>query len=479
MLHPVLLCGGSGERLWPLSRRQYPKQFLALNGDGSLLQATAGRVEGLEGLAAPIAVANSDYRFLVAEQLCSAGVPAPVVLLEPAARNTAPAVAGAAMVAPQPDADAVVLVMPSGHVIVDEAAFRQAVAVGQQAAEEGRLATFGVHPTHAETGYGYIRALGDGAVRPVAEFIEKPVREAAEGYLAAGGCFWNSGIFLFGARRYLEELKRFRPDILEAVERSFSQARSDLDFLRLDAEAFEACPNESIDYAVMEHTRDAMVVPVDFGWSDVGSWTSLRDIGTPDADGNVLCGDVIAEDTSGCYVRSEGRLVAALGIRDQVIVETPDAVLVGSCDRVQDVKRIVARLKRGGRSETETHRRVSRPWGAYEGIAQESRFQVKRIIVSPGQRLSLQMHHHRAEHWIVVSGTAKVTRGDNTFLLTEDQSTYIPLGTSHRLENPGVIPLELIEVQTGSYLGEDDIVRFDDVYGRAEPSAEKISERER
>jgi mannose-1-phosphate guanylyltransferase/mannose-6-phosphate isomerase len=473
MLHPVLLCGGSGERLWPLSRRQYPKQFLALNGDGSLLQATAQRVEGLDDLAAPIAVANSDYRFLVAEQLRSAGAGEAAVLLEPAARNTAPAVAAAAMVALRRDADALILVMPSDHVITDTAAFQAAVTVGRQAAVEGRLVTFGIRPTHAETGYGYIRANGDGAIRRVAEFVEKPDRETAEGYLAAGGYFWNSGIFLFGARRFLEELERFRPDILEAVQRAFSQARSDLDFLRLDATAFEACASESVDYAVMEHTRDAMVVPVDFGWSDVGSWTSLRDIGTPDAQGNVLCGDVITEDASGCYVRSEGRLVAALGVHDQIIVETPDAVLVASCDRVQDVKRIVARLKGGRRSETETHRRVYRPWGAYEGIAQESRFQVKRIIVNPGQRLSLQMHHHRAEHWIVVSGTARVTRGDETFLLTEDESTYIPLGTRHRLENPGVIPLELIEVQTGSYLGEDDIVRFDDVYGRAEPEKEQ------
>jgi mannose-1-phosphate guanylyltransferase/mannose-6-phosphate isomerase len=332
--------------------------------------------------------------------------------------------------------------------------------------------TFGIMPTHPETGYGYIRADGEGEVRPVDEFVEKPDLPTAEDYVASGGYFWNSGIFLLGAKRYLEELGRHRPEMLDACEHAFNRATRDLDFTRLDPQAFESCPSESIDYAVMENTRDAAVVPMDCGWSDLGSWSMLHDIAEPEDTGNVLLGDVIAEDTRDSYIRSEGRLVATLGVENLVVVETADAVLVASRDRVQDVKRIVERLNADGRDESTVHRRVYRPWGSYEGIANADRFQVKRIVVNPGQRLSLQMHHHRAEHWIIVSGTAKVYRGDETFLLTEDQSTYISLGTTHCLENPGVIPLVLIEVQTGSYLGEDDIVRFDDVYGRADSKSE-------
>ncbi len=468
MLHPVLLCGGSGSRLWPLSRGKYPKQFLPLAGEQTMLQATARRVVGLPERAGLIAVTQEDARFLVAEQLRQAEAGAADVVLEPLGRNTAPAVAVAAMLALARDPEAVLLVMPSDHLIQRTDAFQAAVAEGLPAAAGGRLVTFGVVPSHPETGYGYIRVEPpQTAVRPVAEFVEKPDAARAEQYLASGDYLWNSGMFLLGAQAYLQELGRLRPEMLAACERAFGGRRADLDFLRLDGEAFAACPSESIDYAVMEHTGLASVVALDCGWSDLGSWASLYEAAPADAEGNVLVGDVLVEGSSGCYLRSEGRLVAALGLTGQVVVETADAVLVASRDRVQDVKAVVERLKAMGRTESDFHRRVYRPWGSYEGIAAAERFQVKRIIVNPGQRLSLQMHHHRAEHWVVVRGTALVSRGDEQFLLSEDQSTYIPLGTTHRLENPGVIPLELIEVQSGAYLGEDDIVRYDDVYGRA------------
>jgi len=468
MLHSVLLCGGSGSRLWPMSRGLYPKQFLALQGERTLLEDTVERATSVGGEGNVIAVANSEHRFMVAEQLRRAGVETPVVLLEPEGKNTAPAVAVAAMQALKTDPDAVLLVMPSDHLIQDPDAFRDAVLEGLAAAEQGLLVTFGIVASVPETGYGYIRYGNNavGAAREVAEFVEKPDPDTARAYLDSGDYLWNSGIFLLNARIYLEELGRYRPDILEAAEAAFTRGRGDLDFVRLDPEAFAQCPSDSIDYAVMEHTDRSVVVPLDCGWSDLGSWSQLHELGARNDDGNVLVGDVIAEDTADSYIRSEGRLVATLGVDNVVVVETADAVLVADRSRVQDVKRIVERLKTEGRGEHSVHRRVYRPWGAYEGIAQETRFQVKRIIVNPGGRLSLQMHHHRAEHWVVVSGTAKVTRGDESFLLSEDQSTYLPLGTTHRLENPGVIPLELIEVQTGSYLGEDDIVRFEDVYGR-------------
>nr|WP_281167323.1 mannose-1-phosphate guanylyltransferase/mannose-6-phosphate isomerase [Arhodomonas aquaeolei] len=469
VLCPVILCGGSGNRLWPLSRSQHPKQFLPLVGEHSLLQASVLRAAGLPGVQPPVTVANAHYRFLVAEQLQAAGVAPGAMLLEPAARNTAPAVAAAAMWALEQDPEAVLLVAPSDHLVRDVDAFHDAVSRGMDQARSGHLVTFGIIPDAPETGYGYIRsgaAIADG-VQAVDAFVEKPDAETAARYLAEGGYHWNSGIFLFAAQRYLDELAAYRPDILEAVTTAWAGRQEDLDFIRLDEAAFAACPAESIDYAVMEHTRDAAVVPMDCGWSDLGSWGTLHAVGERSEEtDNVLIGDVVAEDTHGSYIRSEGRLVAAVGLRDAVIVETADAVLVADRERVQDVKRIVARLEAEGRDEATVHRRVNRPWGAYEGIASAERFQVKRITVNPGQQLSLQMHHHRAEHWIVVKGTARVWRGEESFLLTEDQSTYVPLGTAHRLENPGVIPLELIEVQTGSYLGEDDIVRFEDAYAR-------------
>jgi len=469
MLYPVLLCGGSGTRLWPMSRQLYPKQFLPLVTEHTMLQDTLRRAAGLEELGAPIAVTNAEHRFLVAQQLADDDAGAATIILEPAGRNTAPAVAAAAIVALRDDPDAVLLVMPSDHRIADQATFRAAVEQGLKAAGDGKLVTFGIKPTAPETGYGYIRAeASEEPVRRVEEFVEKPDRQTAESYLASGAYFWNSGIFLFSARLYLDELGRLQPAMLDHCERAVAQARHDLDFLRLDAAAFADCPSDSIDYAVMEKTDAAVVVPVDCGWSDLGSWAALRENSDRDPDGNVLVGDVLVEGSRNSYIRSEGRLIAAIGVDNHVIVETPDAVLVADADRVQDVKEIVERLNRDGRSEGVTHTRVYRPWGCYENIAAAERFQVKRIIVAPGQQLSLQMHHHRAEHWVVVSGCARVTRGEESFLLSEDQSTYIPLGTVHRLENPGVIPLELIEVQSGSYLGEDDIVRFNDVYGRAE-----------
>jgi len=473
MLHPVILCGGSGSRLWPLSRSQYPKQFLSVCGERSLLQSTVQRSAGLPDRGGVIAVCNQEHRFLVAQQLREAGAEALTVVLEPVGRNTAPAVAVAAMQALSQDPEATLLVMPSDHLVGDDGAFHQAVGYGVGAAAQGRLVTFGISPDRAETGYGYIRADGgrEGPVRPVREFIEKPDRDTAESYLASGEYYWNSGLFLFGARTYLDALQRYRRDIFDACDRAFGRVSADMDFVRLQGEAFAACPAESIDCAVMEKTRDAAVVPMDCGWSDVGDWSTLHEVTMTDETGNVLLGDVLVEDTEGSYVRAEGRLVAAVGVENQVIVETPDAVLVAARDRAQDVKHIVERLRAEGRHESNVHRRVYRPWGSYEGISQADRFQVKRIVVDPGQRLSLQMHHHRAEHWVVVRGTARVTRGDDEFLLSEDQSTYIPLGVRHRLENAGVIPLEVIEVQTGSYLGEDDIVRFDDVYGRVPTDA--------
>jgi len=439
-----------------------------------MLQASVLRLEGLEERDRTIAVANESHRFLVAQQLREAGLPESDLILEPAGRNTAPAVAVAAMTALQRDADAVLLVTPADHVIRDDEAFRDAVRTGLPSARAGRLVVFGIVPERPETGYGYIRTdASQGDVRRVAEFVEKPDAQRAEAFVASGDYFWNSGIFLLGARRYLEELGRHRPEILAACESAFGGTRRDLDFLRLEETAFDDCPAESIDYAVMENTADAAMVPLGCGWSDVGSWTALQEESEPTEDGNVLVGDVIAEGASNSYIHSQGRLIAAIGTRDQVIVETPDAVLVAARERVQDVRDLVGRLRSSGRAEIDVHREVFRPWGSYEGIAQADRFQVKRIVVSPGQRLSLQMHHHRAEHWIVVRGTARVTRDDETFLLSEDQSTYLPLGARHCLENPGVIPLELIEVQTGSYLGEDDIVRYDDIYGRVEAAENK------
>lgn len=466
---PVLLSGGVGSRLWPLSRELHPKQFLPLVGDLSMLEQTVERIAALEGAGAPIVVCNDEHRFMVAEQLRQLNTEAESIILEPVGRNTAPAVAVAARRALQVDAEAVLLVLPADHVVKDVAAFAQAVNVGLPQARSGKLVTFGIVPESPETGYGYIRRGEndtDGCFS-IAEFVEKPTLDIAQQYVASGDYFWNSGMFLLDARTYLDELQAFAPDILVAVDAAVANAGSDLDFLRLSSEHFSACPSDSIDYAVMEKTTRGMVVPLSCGWSDVGSWSSLWEVEDKDQDGNVAKGDVILEDSSDSYIISNSRLVTTLGIDGLVVVETADAVLVAEKSKVQNVKTIVNQLKELQRIEVNAHTKMYRPWGSYESLAMADRFQVKRIIVNPGQQLSLQLHHHRAEHWIVVSGTALVTCGEKEFVLSEDQSTYIPLGTKHRLANNGVIPLELIEVQSGSYLGEDDIVRFQDIYGRS------------
>ncbi|MGV6492661.1 mannose-1-phosphate guanylyltransferase/mannose-6-phosphate isomerase [Stenotrophomonas rhizophila] len=463
-LLPVILSGGSGTRLWPLSREAYPKQFLALAGEQTMLQATWQRIAPIAGRA-PLVVANEEHRFVAAEQLQQLGVQPLAILLEPVGRNTAPAIAVAALEATRDGDDALLLVLPSDHVIADEDAFRATVLRALPAAREGKLVTFGIVPTGPETGYGYIKAVSGGDVRAVDRFVEKPDADTAQQYVQSGEYFWNSGMFLFKASRYLAELEKFNPAMLAASRTAWQQARRDADFTRLDKEAFAAVPSDSIDYAVMEKTADAVVVPLDAGWNDVGSWTALRDVSAQDSDGNAHHGDVIAIDCRNTYAYGE-RLIALVGLDDVIVVETDDAVMVGRSDRMQEIKQVVAQLKAAARPEATWHRKVYRPWGAYDSIDHGERFQVKRITVKPGATLSLQMHHHRAEHWIVVSGTAEVTRGKEVLLLTENQSTYIPLGVTHRLKNPGKLPLELIEVQSGSYLGEDDIVRFEDTYGR-------------
>ncbi|EMT5436386.1 MULTISPECIES: mannose-1-phosphate guanylyltransferase/mannose-6-phosphate isomerase [Stenotrophomonas] len=463
-IQPVILSGGSGTRLWPLSREAYPKQFLPLAGELTMLQATWQRVAPLAARG-PLVIANEEHRFVAAEQLQQVGAEAAAIILEPVGRNTAPAIAVAALEATRGGTDALLLVLPSDHVITDEAAFRSAVQAAASAADAGKLVTFGIVPTGPETGYGYIKAADGQGVRAVERFVEKPDLETATGYVSSGQYYWNSGMFLFKASRYLRELERFQPEMLASSRQAWQQARRDADFTRLDKDAFTAVPSDSIDYAVMEKTADAVVIPLDAGWNDVGSWTALRDVSQQDGDGNAHQGDVIAIDCRNTYAYAQ-RLVALVGLDDVVVVETDDAVLVGKADRMQEVKTVVAKLKAEGRSEATWHRKVYRPWGAYDSIDNGERFQVKRITVKPGGTLSLQMHHHRAEHWIVVSGTAEVTRGNEVILLSENQSTYIPLGVTHRLRNPGKLPLELIEVQSGSYLGEDDIVRFEDTYGR-------------
>jgi mannose-1-phosphate guanylyltransferase / mannose-6-phosphate isomerase len=467
-LVPVILSGGAGTRLWPLSRELHPKQLLALTSERTMIQETALRTRGMAATADPIIVCNEQHRFMVAEQLRLIGIKPAANVLEPVGRNTAPAIALAAHAAlAEHGPDCVLLVLPADHVIRNVAAFQEAVKLALPAAAVGKLVAFGIVPNQPETGYGYIRrAKGDGAVAPIAEFVEKPSLEKAKQFLASGDYFWNSGMFLFGAKRYLDELAKHAGDIAAASLDAYAQATRDLDFLRIDADAFAKCRSDSIDYAVMEKTRDAVMVPLDAGWSDVGSWSSLHEAVAQDVQGNVSKGDVIVEDTTGSYLYAESRLIAAVGLKDHVVVETKDAVLVAPKDKVQDVKKLVARLKSEGRYEHSLHREVHRPWGSYDSVENGERFQVKRLSVKPGASMSLQMHHHRAEHWIVVSGTARITRGDETFLLSENESTYIPIGAKHRIENPGKVPLHIIEVQSGSYLGEDDIVRFEDRYGR-------------
>ncbi|HEX6007644.1 MAG TPA: mannose-1-phosphate guanylyltransferase/mannose-6-phosphate isomerase [Burkholderiales bacterium] len=483
-IQPVLLCGGSGTRLWPLSREQYPKQLLALNGDRTLLQATALRAMGLTGeVAAPIVVCNEEHSFLVAEQLREIDVRARAIMLEPVGRGTAPALTLAALNAA--GEDPVLLVMPSDHVIAAEPAFCAALGVGAALAAEGFVVTFGVPPVAAETGYGYIRtgakiaASAEPAAYQVHSFVEKPDTANAKRYCASGRYLWNSGIFAVRASVWLESITRYRPEIAAACERAQALGTWDSDFFRVDRKCFAECASDSIDYAVMERLEPApasaaapraAVVRMEAGWSDVGAWSALWEIGSKDDSGNVLHGDVCAVDTRNSLLIGQSRLIACVGLDDIVVIETPDAVMVARKDKAQDVKEVVTRLKEAGRKECLNHRKVYRPWGSYDGIDSGQRFQVKRIIVKPGAALSLQMHHHRAEHWVVVRGTARITRGDEVFLLTENQSTYIPLGVRHRLENPGKVALEIIEVQSGAYLGEDDIVRFDDAYGRTEKS---------
>ena len=469
MLIPVILSGGAGTRLWPLSRELYPKQFLPLVGDVTMLQDTIQRLDGLDAKG-PIVVCNENHRFIVAEQLRQHAVVPTAIVLEPVGRNTAPAVAIAALAAlkGQPaSADPLLLVLPADHLLRDVGAFQAAVRVGVESAQAGKLVTFGVIPDKPETGYGYIRrAAIEATAYPIEEFVEKPDFVKAQEYVASGQYFWNSGMFLFGARRYLRELELHAPQMLASCRAAYAASSGDLDFTRLSTEEFSRCPSDSIDYAVMEKTRDAVVVPLDAGWSDVGSWSALHESLDADGDGNVLRGDVVVEDSSGCYLYSSERLVATVGLQDHVVIETKDAVLVAPKARVQEVKALVNRLKQLGRSETSLHREVFRPWGSYDSVDGGARFQVKRLTVNPGAQLSLQMHHHRAEHWIVVSGTAKITCNEKVFFLSENESTYIPLGATHRIENPGKLPLHVIEVQSGSYLGEDDIVRFEDTYGR-------------
>jgi len=464
---PVILSGGAGTRLWPLSREMYPKQLLALTSQYSMLQDTALRLAGVARARPPIVVCNEAHRFTVAEQLRALDMVPSAILLEPVGRNTAPAVALAALKALELEADAIIVVAPADHVIRDVRVFQQAAGVASDLATDGKLVTFGIVAHAPETGYGYIRrGDGPGPAYPVAQFIEKPPMEIAEQFVASGDYFWNSGMFVFKASRYLSELAAFAPDILEASTAAYRAAKVDLDFMRIDKAAFEACRGESIDYAVMEKTRDAVVLPLDAGWSDVGSWSSLFDALHSDEDGNVLQGDVLVHDTHDCYVHSTSRLVTAVGMDDHIIVETKDAVLVAPKERVQDVKELVTALRKAGRSESAWHREVYRPWGSYDSIDDGDRFQVKRLTLKPGGMLSLQMHHHRAEHWIVVQGTARVTCGDKTFLLSENESTFVPIGATHRIENPGKVALHIVEVRSGTYLGEDDIVRYEDHYGR-------------
>lgn len=463
---PVILSGGSGSRLWPLSRKNKPKQFLTLFNDSSMFQSTLTRLNGLDSLEAPLIVCNNEHRFMVAEQLQEIGLDANGIILEPCARNTAPAIALAALKAMDKGEDPLLLILAADHLISDVAAFHKAIEQAQTLAEQDKLVTFGIQPQSAHTGYGYIEAEEKSKPSSVKRFIEKPDLATAESYLSAGNFFWNSGMFLFKASAYIKELARFSPEMLSSCKQSLEKAVIDLDFVRVDPELFERSLSDSIDYAVMEKTDKAMVVPLDAGWSDVGSWSSLWEAFTRDADQNVLIGDVLVENVHNAYIHSENRLVTVLGLDDVIVVETHDAVMVAHKDQAQKVKTIVEELTKQNRKEVETHRKCYRPWGNYDSVDMGDRFQVKRILVNPGASLSLQMHYHRAEHWVVVSGTAEVTRDDEVMLLGENESTFIPLGSVHRLRNPGRVPLEIIEVQSGAYLEEDDIIRLQDTYNR-------------
>ena len=475
---PVIMAGGSGSRLWPLSRKLMPKQFLKVASDHTMIQETVLRLKGLD-TQAPLCICNEEHRFVVAEQMREIDALGQIIL-EPVGRNTAPAIALAALSLIEQGDDAIMLVLAADHIIENQAEFQKVIKESVLLAESGKLVTFGIVPSHAETGYGYIKAgergdyLGESgeleatsAGFMVNSFVEKPDLETAEAYLASGEYYWNSGMFMFKASRYIDELKKHRPDILAACQQALTNTTADLDFIRVDKEAFAACPDDSIDYAVMEKTDSAVVVPLDANWNDIGSFSAIWDISEKNEDGNVHQGDVLSHDSSNNLIVSEQKLIATVGLENCIVIETKDAVLVANKNSVQDVKKIVEKIKALGRTEADIHRQVYRPWGHYDSIDFGKRDQVKRITVKPGEKLSIQMHHHRAEHWIVVAGTAKVTNGDKTFLLTENQSTYIPAGVIHALENPGVLSLELIEVQSGSYLGEDDIVRFEDRYGRA------------
>jgi mannose-1-phosphate guanylyltransferase / mannose-6-phosphate isomerase len=463
---PVILSGGSGTRLWPLSRGQYPKQFLPLTTKNTMLQETVLRLSGLAGLKNPIAVCNEDHRFMMAEQLWEIGIKPAAIILEPVGKNTAPAVVMAALTATSEDE--VLLILPADHVITKIDLFHAAITQANILATQGNLVTFGIVPTHPETGYGYIMkdSVHLGSAYKVAAFVEKPDLVTAKNYVKSGDYLWNSGMFAFTAGNFLKELEKFNPEMLSICKQALCAAKHDLDFTRLDKAIFSTCPSDSIDYAVMEKTDKAVVIPLDAGWNDVGSWSALWDVTDKDDFGNAISGDVLTVDTQNSYIYSENKLVTVIGVENLVVVETKDAVMIASKDRVQEVKQIVDQLKKLGRKEAQVHRKAYRPWGHYDSVDSGDRHQTKRIVVNPGAKLSLQKHHHRAEHWVVVKGTALVTRGDEQILLTENESTFIPLGTIHRLENPGVIPLEIVEIQSGSYLGEDDIVRFGDNYGR-------------
>ena len=463
---PIIMSGGSGTRLWPLSRQNMPKQFLSLFGEYSLFQDTITRLSGLDSVDSPIVVCNEEHRFMVAEQLQKIGVKTADILLEPCARNTAPAIALAALQAQAKGDDPTLLVLAADHVISDTASFHNAITLAAEQAELGHLVTFGIVPTMAHIGYGYIKAQEKGAVSPVEAFVEKPDSEKAASYLASGHYYWNSGMFMFKASTIISELERYAPEIVTCCREALASSVEDLDFIRVGKAEFSASPADSLDYALMEKTDKAVVIPLDAGWSDVGSWSSLWENHTQDDEQNVLIGDVVTDEVSNAYIHSEHRLVTVLGLDNIVVVETPDAIMVADKSKAENIKQVVEMLKTQQRKEVTTHRKCYRPWGYYDGIDEGARFQVKRICVNPGESLSLQMHHHRAEHWVVVIGTAEVTCDDKVTLLAENESTFIPLGSVHRLHNPGRLPLEMIEVQSGHYLGEDDIVRFDDRYNR-------------